>query len=168
MSANNHQPQVARTSDASPSPELMALRKTDRKVFFYLNQLCIVNGDRTCTVSLPTIAASCDISERQAQISAGRLIKAGLIKRTGYDLGNAVRSRRGTKYRLLKTYAEPPYQLEIGEIESAVQLLLKRQRAIESQLEQVTLKQDRLLSLVTQLVKQSTNGKSSKRPLKKS
>lgn len=82
MSDNNHQPQVASTSGASQPSELMTLRKTGRKVFFYLNKLCGENGDGTCTVSFPAIAAACDISERQAQISVGRLINAGTLERT--------------------------------------------------------------------------------------
>jgi MarR-like DNA-binding transcriptional regulator SgrR of sgrS sRNA len=167
MKANHRKSQTARRPGVHKRREVATIRQTDHKVFSYLNKLCGDKEDKTCTVSLPAIAAACDISERQAQVSTGRLIEAGLLKRTGYDFGNAVRSRRGTKYRLLKTYAEVHYEIEAEKIESAIQMLLKRQATIESRLEQLAAKQDRMLSLVTRLAGQSANGKSSKRSSKR-
>jgi len=167
MNAKRSKSHAAGRSGAKKRPESAVLKKTDDNVFSYLNKLCGENGDRTCTVSLPAIAAACDISERQAQVSTGRLIEAGLVKRTGYDFGNAVRSRRGTKYRLLKTYDEVCYEIEAGKLESAVQLLLERQDITESRLEQLASKQDRMLSLITRLAGQRANGKFSKRPAKR-
>jgi glycerol-3-phosphate dehydrogenase len=98
---------------------------------------------------------------------ARRLVKARLLKRTGYDFGNAVRSCRGTKYRLLKTYAEVHYKIEAEKIEGVVKLLFKRQASIETSIEQLTSKQDRLLLLVTHLAGQSANGKPSNRRSKR-
>jgi MarR-like DNA-binding transcriptional regulator SgrR of sgrS sRNA len=167
MNARHPKSRTARRLGADKRREVITLRQTDGEVFSYLNKLCGENGDRTCTVSLPTIAAACDISERQAQVSTGRLIKAGLLKRTGYDFGNAIRSRRGTKYRLLKTYVEVHHEIEAEKIESAIQMLLKRQATIESRLEQLSSKQDRMLSIITRLAGQSANGKFSKRSSKR-
>lgn len=158
MNANHPKSRIARRMGAHKRSELTVLMRTDDEVFSYLNKLCRENEDRTCTVSLPAIANACDISERQAQVSTGRLIKAGLLKRTGYDFGNTIRSRRGTKYRLLKTYAEVYYEIESKKIESTVQMLLKRQATIESRLEQLSSKQDRMLALIARLTGQSTNG----------
>jgi hypothetical protein len=167
MKADRQKSRAAGRSNTHKLPAEVILKRTDREVFSYLNELCGENGDRTCTVSLPAIADACDISERQAQVSTGRLIKAGLLKRTGYDFGNAVRSRRGTKYRLLKSYAEVHNEIEVGRIESAVRLLLKRQDAMVSLLEHVESKQDKLLSLVTRLAGRGANGQTSNRGSKK-
>jgi DNA-binding Lrp family transcriptional regulator len=164
MKAKLQKPQTTIRSGANKRAQLKPLRSTDRAVLLYLNQLCREKEDSTCTVSFPTIADACDISERQAQISTGRLIKAGLLKRIGYDFGNVVRSCRGTKYKLLKPLTEVSYTIEAARIEKAVQMLLQRQDIIESHLKQLTLKQDGLLSMVTDLVGKTGNVKSSNRP----
>src|SRR5215210_6057115 len=127
MNINHRKSQTPRKPGADKQRKVTPLRQTDDEVFSYLNKLCGENGDKTCTVSLPAIAAACDISERQAQVSTGRLIEAGLLKRTGYDFGNAVRSRRGTKYKLLKTYAEVQNGIAAKKMEGAVQTLLNGQ-----------------------------------------
>ncbi|MDQ3816527.1 MAG: helix-turn-helix domain-containing protein, partial [Acidobacteriota bacterium] len=80
---------------------LAELRPTDRAVLLYLNELRKNGKSDTFTVGIPTIAAACSISPRQVQVSTGRLIKADLLERIGYDFGNVDRSRRGTKYKLL-------------------------------------------------------------------
>jgi hypothetical protein len=141
----------------------VAYKRTDCAVFSYLEHLCGEKGDRTCTVGFPAIAAACNVSERQAQISTGRLIKAGLLKRIGYDFGNVVRSRRGTKYKLLKSYAEVFYGVKVSEMEEVVQTLLNRQASIESRLEQLASTQNRLLSLVARVAGQTASVKPSKR-----
>jgi hypothetical protein len=167
MNVNHRKSRTARKPGANKRRKVTTLRQTDDEVFSHLDKLCGENGDRTCIVSLPAIAVACDISERQAQVSTGRLIQAGLLKRTGYDFGNADRSRRGTKYRLLKTYAEVHHEIEAGKVESAVQTLLKCQTTIESRLDQLASKQDRMLSLIARLAGQGVNGKSSKRSSKR-
>lgn len=78
-----------------------SLKHTDVAVLKYLDELIRVGGEETCTISIPKIADACDISERQVQICTGRLIKAGLIERIGYDLSNTDRTKRGTIYRRL-------------------------------------------------------------------
>jgi hypothetical protein len=120
MNVNHRKSRTPRKPGADKRRRLTTLKQIDDEVFSYLNKLCAENRDRTCTVNLPTIAAACDIAQRQVQVSTGRLIQAGLLKRNGYDFGNAARSRRGAKYRLLKTYAELHYEIEAGKIESAV------------------------------------------------
>jgi predicted transcriptional regulator len=76
------------------------LKLTDQAVLIYLEELAKDND--TCTASIPKIASACNISQRQVQISAGRLITLGLIKRVGYDFGNPDQSKRGTVYKILR------------------------------------------------------------------
>lgn len=71
MNINHRKSQTARRPGAYKRREVATLRQTDDGVFSYLNKLCGENRDKTCTVSLPVIAAACDISERQAQVSTG-------------------------------------------------------------------------------------------------
>lgn len=163
MNAKHRKSPIASRSDTKKQPEWAMLRQTDNEVFSYLNKLCGENGNRTCTISLPAIATACDISERQAQVSTGRLIKAGLLKRIGYDFGNAVRSQRGTKYRLLKTYAEVHNEIEAEKMEGVIQMLLNGQASIESKLKQLASTQNKLLSLVTCLTVKNTRVKSSRK-----
>jgi hypothetical protein len=80
---------------------LRTLKPSDQAVFRYLAELQRAGNEETCTSGIPTIAAACNISARQVQISARRLIKAGLLNRVGYDFGNIIRARRGTIYRVL-------------------------------------------------------------------
>jgi hypothetical protein len=153
MNANHRKPQAASRSGANKRAGLAALKQTDRAVLYYLDQLR--KEDDTCTVSLPAIATACDISERQAQISTGRLIKAGYLKRTGYDFGNTVRSRRGTKYRLLIARADVPRSTQAEKLETDIKMLLRRQASIELFLEELTSTLNSLLSLVARLAAHS-------------
>lgn len=77
------------------------LKRTDSAVLKYLHEITPEGDGATCKASIPKIANACSISERQVQICTNRLIKAGLIERIGYDLGNADRLKRGTIYKLL-------------------------------------------------------------------
>lgn len=87
----------------NPTKEViyLPLKSTDQAVLKYLDELSQQSEGETCTASIPRIASSCDISERQAQISIRRLIAAGLLERVGYDLGNPEREKRGTIYKVL-------------------------------------------------------------------
>lgn len=76
------------------------LKLTDQAVLVYLEELAKDND--TCTASIPRIASSCNISQRQVQISVGRLITVGLIKRVGYDFGNPDHAKRGTVFIILR------------------------------------------------------------------
>lgn len=76
------------------------LKRTDHAVLLYLEKLA--KGNDTCTASIPKIASACNISQRQVQISAGRLIALGLIRRVGYDFGNPDQAKRGTVYKILR------------------------------------------------------------------
>lgn len=79
---------------------LKKLKRTDQAVLMYLEELAKDND--TCTASIPRIAGSCNISQRQVQISIGRLIIVGLIKRVGYDFGNPDQAKRGTVFKILR------------------------------------------------------------------
>jgi DNA-binding Lrp family transcriptional regulator len=135
---------------------LATLKHTDRSILSYLEGLRQLSEDNTCTVSIPAIATACHISPRQVQISTRRLIKAGFLKRIGYDFGNVVRSRRGTRYKLLQTDYSLDNNPESEKIERAIQVLMEGQSKIESRLERLGLQQDRLLSLVTLLMKNAS------------
>jgi DNA-binding Lrp family transcriptional regulator len=80
--------------------QLKILKRTDQAVLMYLEELAKDND--TCTASIPKIARTCNISQRQVQISTGRLIALGLIRRVGYDFGNPDQAKRGTVYKILR------------------------------------------------------------------
>jgi predicted transcriptional regulator len=131
-----------------PAHRFAALKATDRTVFYYLDRRR--GKQKTCTAGHNAIARATNISPRQVQISIDRLIAVGLIERVGYDFGNAVRSHRGTIYKLL-------YSSESGkddrhrlaqEIERAIDTVLKHQRSIEMSIEQLSLAQARLISIL--------------------
>jgi DNA-binding Lrp family transcriptional regulator len=77
------------------------LKPSDQVVLKYLDELTMNNDGETCTASIPKIASTCDISERQVQISTKRLIDAGLLKRIGYDFSNPDREKRGTVFKVI-------------------------------------------------------------------
>jgi hypothetical protein len=155
MNTKHHKPQAASRPGANKRAGLAALKQTDRAVLYYLDQLR--KEDDTCTASLPAIATACDISERQVQISTGRLIKAGYLKRTGYDFGNTVRSRRGTNYRLLIARADVPRSTQAEKLETDIKMLLRRQASIELLLEELTSTLNSLLSMVARLAAHSAD-----------
>jgi hypothetical protein len=100
------------------------LRYSDKAVFKYLCELIEGGDGNICTASIPKIAIACDISERQVQISAGRLIKARLIKRVGYVFSNPDRSRRGTIYKLPSCKHKAEQQAERVAKKSTIKFLL--------------------------------------------
>ena len=55
----------------------------------------------TCRVAQPTLAKSCNISERQLRITLGRLEARGLVKRIERDFDNKNLAQRGTIFRVL-------------------------------------------------------------------
>ena len=61
----------------------------------------------TCRVAQPTLAKSCNISERQLRITLGRLEARGLIKRIERDFDNKNLAQRGTIFRILVSDAPP-------------------------------------------------------------
>lgn len=79
----------------------LALRRSDQIVWKHLSEL--TQNTDTCTASIRGISTACNISERQVQISTGRLIAAGVIRRVGYDFGNPCRAKRGTVYKVLRS-----------------------------------------------------------------
>lgn len=81
---------------------LLPLRPSDQATWKYLDEL--TRSTDTCTASIRKIALACNISERQVQISIGRLIDSGLLKRVGYDFGNPDRAKRGTVYKVIKRH----------------------------------------------------------------
>jgi hypothetical protein len=78
-----------------------SLRRTDRAVLKYLDRLTERGKGNTCKTTNRRIASACEISERQVQISTGRLIDAGLLKRLNYDFANPDLAKRGTIYKVL-------------------------------------------------------------------
>jgi DNA-binding Lrp family transcriptional regulator len=58
-------------------------------------------------VAQPTLAKSCNISERQLRITLGRLEARGLIKRIERDFDNKNLTQRGTIFRVLLSDAAP-------------------------------------------------------------
>ena len=78
-----------------------ALKRTDKAVLKYLDEMTRAGNGKICIVSIPKIASACEISRRQVQISTKRLIEAGLIARLGYDFSNPDRAQRGTIYKPL-------------------------------------------------------------------
>lgn len=87
-----------------PPPEDIVLptglKQSDQAIWRHFKELS-QEGD-VCRASIPKIARACRLSQRQVQISVGRLIEAGLIKRVAYDFGNADRAKRGSIYKLLR------------------------------------------------------------------
>jgi hypothetical protein len=81
--------------------KIAALRRTDLAVLSHLDASREQAGGDICTASIPSIHRACGVSPRQVQISVGRLTKAKLIRRVGYDFGNPDRNARGTIYKLL-------------------------------------------------------------------
>jgi hypothetical protein len=99
-----------------------SLKRTDRAVLKYLDEITKVGGRDTCTASIPKIASVCKISKRQVQIITKRLIQAGLIERVGYDFGNPDRTKRGTIYKLLINQTGTNYSVEVKR--KSIKLLL--------------------------------------------
>jgi hypothetical protein len=58
-------------------------------------------------VSIPTLAKACNVSERQARISVGRLEGRELVRRIEQDFGNRDKSLRGTTFLILISDAGP-------------------------------------------------------------
>lgn len=146
------------------SEKLARLKSTDRAAPSHLDELRQAGGGDICTASIPTIADACNVSLRQVQISTGRLVKAGLLRRIGYDFGNVVRSHRGTKYKLLMPYAGLNSGIQFEKLKRAIQVLIKRHSGIELSLEELRLKQDKLLSLVANMSGPRKSRKYSKCP----
>lgn len=101
MSSNKGDPLGPRKG--APDKAFTSVKRSDLSVWRYLAN--IAQAGDTCTASIPSIAGACNISQRQVQISLGRLINSGVIKRIGYDLGNPDRAKRGTVFRILKRVA---------------------------------------------------------------
>jgi len=131
-----------RKSRSQIKQRLAALRPTDRAVLLYLDKLRKDRKSDTCTVSIPAIAAACSISPRQVQVSTGRLIKVGLLKRIGYDFGNIDRSQRGTKYKLLVTQTDLNREVDGIGIKSSIREIISHQASIEASLKRLALIRD--------------------------
>ncbi|HEX8137571.1 MAG TPA: helix-turn-helix domain-containing protein [Pyrinomonadaceae bacterium] len=127
-----------RRKQARLADKVAKLRSTDLAVLSHLHGLRNAEGGSTCKASIPDIARACGISQRQVQISASRLIEAGLLERSGYDFGNIKRRERGTIYRVLIPLAGLDRNLLTERLERAVQLLAERQAALEVRVIQLT------------------------------
>jgi DNA-binding Lrp family transcriptional regulator len=101
----------------------VSLKRTDKAVLKYLDEMTRPSDGETCIASIPKIASACKISKRQVQISTKRLIEAGLIERVGYDFGNPDRTQRGTIYKLLIRRVETKHSTD-GRRKSIKLLLL--------------------------------------------
>jgi predicted transcriptional regulator len=100
-----------------------SLKRTDKAVLKYRDEITQPSNGEICKASIPQIASACKISKRQVQISTKRLIEAGLIERLGYDFGNPDRTQRGTIYKLLIRQAKTKHSTE-GRRKSIKLLLL--------------------------------------------
>ncbi len=86
---------------------LPTLDPYDQAVLVRLFRLARGFNSDTCRVSIPTLAKACNVSERQARISVGRLEGRELVRRIGQDFGNSDRSLRGTTFLILISDATP-------------------------------------------------------------
>ncbi len=78
------------------------LYASDKVVLDFLIRLCAATGkDYTPPVGIHTIAERCDLSSRTIQACGDRLVAANRIERSGYDVGNPDRTKRGMVYRIL-------------------------------------------------------------------
>jgi ABC-type iron transport system FetAB ATPase subunit len=119
-------------------------------VLLYLDQL---RGEgNTCTAGHNAIARSAEISPRQVPICINRLIEEELLERIGYDFGNPNRSHRGSIYRVLIAPGYLNNSEEAQEIKRVIQDILRHQRSLASRVEQLSLAQRKLISLVSQAV----------------
>jgi hypothetical protein len=127
---------------------LARLKRTDRAVLLYLDQL---RGEgNTCTAGHNAIAYAAEVSPRQVQTCIVRLIEEGLLERIGYDFGNPDRSQRGSIYRLLIAPGHLNNSEEAQEITRVIQDILRQQKSLASGVEQLSLAQAKLISLVSQ------------------
>lgn len=78
-----------------------SLHVYDQTVLLRLFRLSRGYHSDTCKVGYGTLAKACNISIRQAQISIGRLILAGLIERLEVEGGGSVKKERGSVYRVI-------------------------------------------------------------------
>ena len=149
MSCRKRQP----APDKSPTDgsHWKALKRTDRGVLIHLSRLQKAGDGETCTASLPAISEAAGVSQRQAQISANRLIKAGFLRRVGYDLGNPVRARRGTVYKVL-ILADVPADIPFADIRGAVKYLLDNQVRSSARMERIELAQENATGQIADLV----------------
>jgi hypothetical protein len=128
-----------------------SLRRTDRGVLIHLSQLQKASGGENCTAGLPGISAGAGVSQRQAQISVNRLIKAGFLRRVGYDLGNPVRARRGTVYKVL-ILADVPADVPFAEVREAIKFLLATQVRASARMERIEAAQENATEQIADLV----------------
>ncbi len=127
---------------------LAGLKRSDRDVFSYLDQLR--GGGETCTAGHNAIASATEVSPRQVQTSIARLIGEGLLERIGYDFGNPDRSQRGSIYRVLIAPGHINNSEVAQEITRVIQDILRQQKSLASGIEQLSLAQAKLISLVSQ------------------
>lgn len=80
---------------------LKTLDVYDQIVLIRLWRLSYGFDSDECSVAQPTLAKSCNISERQIRISITRLEAAGHIKRLGADFNNKNLLKRGTSFKML-------------------------------------------------------------------
>lgn len=100
------------------------LKRTDKAVLRYLERIARRNRSSLCKSSLPKIAAACDISARQVQISVGRLIAVRLVERVGYDLRHPDKGERGTIYKVLTAEIPGADSLSKREVMRVMRLLV--------------------------------------------
>jgi hypothetical protein len=80
---------------------LPTLDTYDQAVLIRLYRLSRGFSSDTCRVSVPTLAKSCNVSERQVRKSVGKLEARELIQRIEQDFGNKDRALRGTIFCIL-------------------------------------------------------------------
>ena len=115
--------QTTRKNPVSGVP-YASLKTKDISVLKHLDKLIRAGGGDTCTVGIRKIASACGISERQVQISTNRLIKAGLLKREGYDFSNPNRTKRGTIYKIVSNDGDIAQKMNKASKKKVIRFLL--------------------------------------------
>ena len=110
------------------------LTSADKRVLSYLHRMIQIGNGETCTASIPNIASACAISQRQVPISTGRLMRADLLERVGYDLGNSDRRKRGTIYKVITKRLDNLLQPQVA---GAINILLDGSEALYACIEQL-------------------------------
>jgi len=138
-------------TSSTDAAQWKALKRTDRAVLIHLSRLQSASGGESCTAGLPGISAGAGVSQRQAQISANRLIEAGYLRRVGYDLGNPMRALRGTIYEVLIP-ADVSEDNPFSDVQGAIEYLLGNQVRSSARMERIEMAQERATGQISELV----------------
>jgi DNA-binding Lrp family transcriptional regulator len=89
---------------------LPTLDTYDQVLLIRLYRLARGFNSDTCRVSVPTLAKSCNVSERQIRKSIIKLEGRGFVERIEQDFGNKNMALRGTTFRVLISAPTPAHR----------------------------------------------------------